>query len=272
MGSVPARVAARVKDGLKRLQPIIEQAKTRDVGEADTSTLVKDILSDIFGYDRYTEITAEFQIKGTYCDLAIKIDNKLALLVEVKAINLDLKEAFVKQAVDYAANQGVEWVVLTNAQIWQVYRISFGKPITQELLISLDLSKVNHKNEDDLETIYLLSREAQGKSLLDEYHVQRQALSRFFVGAIVLSEPVVTTIRRELKRISPDVRIDLEEITHVLTQEVLKREVLEGEKAIEAQKKVAKAAAKAQKAKAERATNADSGTGDIGSEAAASDS
>lgn len=252
MPTIPSKVEARVKEALKRFQPVIEQAKARDVGEADTSTLVKDILADLFGYDKYTEITAEFQIKGTYCDLAIKIEGKLALLIEVKAVNLELKESFIKQAVDYAANQGVEWVVLTNAQTWQVYKVSFGQPISHELLMSLNFSVLSYKNESDMESMFLLTREAQGKSLLDEYLQQRQALSRFCVGAVVLSEPVLAVVRRELKRLSPDVRIDVEEIAHVLTEEVIKREVLEGDRAADAKRKLSKAAAKPLRSKVEK--------------------
>lgn len=252
MPTIPAKVETRIKDALKRFQPVIEQAKTRDVGEADTSTLVKDILAELFGYDKYTEITAEYQIKGTYCDLAIKIEGKIVLLIEVKAVNLDLKESFVKQAVDYSANQGVEWVLLTNAQTWQLYKVSFGQPISHELLMSLHFAALSHKNEGDMETLFLLTREAQGKSLLDEYHEQRQALSRFCVGAVVLSEPVIAVVRRELKRLSPDVRISVEEIAQVLTNEVIKREVLEGDRAVEANKKLAKAAAKTLRAKSEK--------------------
>jgi len=67
-------------------------------------------------------------IRGTYCDLAVRIDGALALLIEAKAIGLELKDAFVKQAVDYAANQGVEWVVLTNAIVWRANKVNFGKP------------------------------------------------------------------------------------------------------------------------------------------------
>ena len=35
--------------------------------------IVADILSEIFGYDKYNEVTSEYAIKGTYCDLAIKL-------------------------------------------------------------------------------------------------------------------------------------------------------------------------------------------------------
>ena len=40
-------------------------------------------------------------------------NGKLHYLIEVKAIGSDLKENHVKQAVDYAANEGVDWVLLT---------------------------------------------------------------------------------------------------------------------------------------------------------------
>ncbi len=43
-------------------------------------------------------------IRGTIYDLAVKLDGALALLIEVKAIGLDLKDQHIKQAVDHAAN------------------------------------------------------------------------------------------------------------------------------------------------------------------------
>jgi len=52
---------------------------------------------------------------------------------------------------------------------------------------------------------------------------------------------VLDVIRRELRRVSPDVKIDNEEIRQVLVNEVLKRDVVEGEKATEASKKITKA-------------------------------
>ena len=115
MASIPKKVAERLVSGLKRYQPILAAAKARDVGETDTVTIIKDMLADVFGYDKYSELTSEYAIRGTFCDLAVKLDGKLSTLIEVKAIGIDLKEQHVKQAVDYAANQGVDWVLLTRA-------------------------------------------------------------------------------------------------------------------------------------------------------------
>jgi hypothetical protein len=250
---IPSKIEQRIKDALKRFQPLVESAKARDIGEADTSTLIKDIFAELLGYDKYAEITAEFMIKSTYCDLAVKLDGKIALLIEVKAVGVELKEAHVKQAIDYGANQGVEWVLLTNGQTWNLYKITFGQPIGQELLFTFQFSALSAKNAEDLQALYLLSKEGQGKSLLNEYHQQKQVLSRFILGAIALGEPVLTAIRRELKKLSPDAKIDLNEIKNVLAAEVFKRDVLEGDGADEAKKKLARAAKKLEREKAKSA-------------------
>ena len=246
--AIPKKVAERLVAGIKRYQPVLASAKARDVGEADTVTIIKDMLADIFGYDKYSEVTSEFAIRGTYCDLATKIDGVLQTLIEVKAIGLDLKEPHVKQAIDYAANQGVDWVVLTNGICWRVYHVIFAKPIGQELVVNIDFSSLSTRSESDLETLYLWCKEGWQKSVLSDYHTQKQALSRFFVGAMLLTEPVLDVIRRELRRVSPDVRIDTDQISEVLANEVIKREVLEGDKADEARKKINRAAAKALRA------------------------
>ena len=54
----------------------------------------------------------------------------------------------------------------------------------------------------------------------------------------MLSEPVLKVVRRELRRLSPDVKTQLREIRTALSQEVLKREVVEGDKANQAARQV----------------------------------
>jgi len=249
MARLPKKAVERIIAGLKRFQPILAAAKARDVNESDTVVMVTDLLQDLFGYDKYAEITSEHMIRGTFCDLAVKLDGTLALLIEVKAIGLDLKEQHVKQAVDYAANQGVEWVALTNGALWKVYKVSFSKPISHELVVDLDLLNMNPRNSEHIELIGLLAKEGWQKANLGDYASQRQALSRFTLGALLLSDSVLEVLRREIRRLAPEVRIDTEEIKVALEAEVLKREVLEGEKAEAARKQVAKAAGRALRAK-----------------------
>ena len=199
--SVPAKVSARVATGIKRFQPVLTNAKARDVNESDTVVIVMDMLQEIFGYDKYSDITSEHAIKGTFCDLAIKLEGAVTLLIEVKAIGLDLKDAHVKQAVDYAANQGVEWVVLTNGIKWRVYKVIFAKPIDHDLVVEMNALELNPKSDEHLQLVWLLAKEGWHKAGLDEYQMHRQALSRFFLGAVMLSDQVLDVVRRELRRL-----------------------------------------------------------------------
>jgi hypothetical protein len=244
-GSVPKRAAERIATGLKRFQPILAAARARDVNESDTVVIITDLLQEVFGYDKYSEITSEHMIRGTFCDLAIKLEGSLTLLIEAKAIGLELKEQFVKQAVDYAANQGVEWVALTNAIVWRVYRVTFTRPIEHELVVDLDLLSMNSRSADHVELLGLLSKEGWQRARLGDYASQKQALSRFTLGGLVLSDPVLEVVRREVRRLSPDVRVDIEEIRSALRVDVLKREVLEGEKAEAARRQITKAQGRA---------------------------
>lgn len=244
MAALPAKVSTRIAAALKRFQPILDTAKARDANESDTVIIVMDLLSEIFGYDKYAEITSEHAIRGTFCDLAIKIDGTLSLLIEVKAIGTDLKDQHVKQATDYAANQGCEWVALTNGIVWRAYKVTFTKPIEHELVVEFNLSSINPRKEAELELVGVLCKEGWQKARLGSFHEQRQALSRYTIGAILLSDPVLGVLRRELRRTSPDIRIDEVQIRDVLVAEVLRREVFEGEKADAAKRRVSRAASR----------------------------
>lgn len=252
MAIIPQKIQARISDGLKKFQPIIESAKIRDVSESDTVVMLTGVLSDILGYDKYVDITTELAIRGTYCDLALKIDGKIAILLEAKAVGLDLKEAHVKQAVDYAANKGIEWVILTNSVNWRVYKVVFSKPIQNILVCDIDFLKLRPKAIQDIEQLFLLSKEAVAKNSLDEYFTQKQATNKFMIGNLLSEESVLNSLKKELRLIYPDIKVTNEEIKNVLLSDVIKREILEGEASEEAKKKIAKANKRKEKLKVEK--------------------
>jgi hypothetical protein len=98
--ATPKKALDRIAANLKRYQSILSAAKTRDVSESDTCVIVADMLADLLGYDKYAEVTTEFAIRGTFVDLAVKVDGQVRFLIEVKAIGVDLKDGHVKQAID----------------------------------------------------------------------------------------------------------------------------------------------------------------------------
>lgn len=249
MASVSTKIASRIGDGLKKFQPILSAAKAKDVNESNTVVIVTDILSEIFGFDKYSEITTEHAIKSTYCDLAVMIDGNIKVLIEVKAIGLDLKEPHVKQAIDYAANKGIEWVILTNGICWKVFKVTFAKPIGQEIVVDIDLLALSHKNSGHIEILFLASREGVQKYALEEYYTQKQATNKFILGNLILSEDILNAIRKELRQIYPDIKVQIEEIKDTLEKDVLKRDVVEGEEAEKARKKIVRADRRQQKEK-----------------------
>lgn len=264
MINIPAKVKDRLVSGIKRFQPILIKAKDKDINESDTVTIVVDMLSELFGYDKYTEITSELAVKRTFCDLAIKLDGTIRLLLEVKAAGLNLKDQHIKQAVDYGSNSGVEWVILTNGVTWKVYKVIFAKPITTDLLYEIDMTSLSAKKQGDIELLYYLTREAMsksGKATLDEYHQQKQILNKFMLGQVVLSEDVLNAIRKSLKRIAPETKVSADEIRQILSDEVIKREVLDDEKAAACKKQLLKSEKTVKRAK-EKATVTDNDSSD----------
>lgn len=241
MSVVSAKVAERLSTGLRRFQTILANARQRDINEADTVTIVKDMLADVWGFDKYSEVTAEHAIRGTFCDLAVLVGGEMALLIEVKAVGIDLKAGHTRQAVDYTANRGIDWIARTNGWCWHLYRMTFTKPIEAERVVEFDVTELDPKRPADLDTLYVLSCEGMQKSALEEYHTQRQATDRFLLAAAILSDPVLQVIRRELRRLNADVRIGVDEVRAVLAADVLKREVVDGEKSAEALARVQKA-------------------------------
>lgn len=244
MVTIPAKVKDRLIYGIKKFQPIVSKAQAKDINESDTVTIISDILSDVFGYDKYIEITSEYAIKKTYVDLAIKLNGTPKLLIEAKSAGLDLKDQHIKQAVDYGANAGVEWVILTNSVNWKVYNISFGKPVSADLVYEFDFKKINPKKQADLETLYYLTREAMtkgNKTALDEFHNQQQIVNRFTITHIILTDKVLDTIRLSLRKMSSDAKVSNEEIQKIILDEIIKRDILDDDKATDARKKVQRA-------------------------------
>ena len=244
---VNQKTRTRIVGELKQFIQVIEDAKKRDISESDTVVIIGDMLASVMGYRKYTEITTEFAIRGTYVDLAIKINGEVWFLIEAKAINTELKPPHVKQAVDYAANQGIEWVVLTNATRWQVYRVGFGQPITSTLVLDLDLPSAGHRSDAAIEVFGNLSREAFTKSSMQQVFHHRQATSAYALTALLLAEETLSGMRRELRRLNPGLRIETDEIAQILKTEVIKRDLVESDEAIKAAaslKKLGSAAAR----------------------------
>ena len=240
MTTIPKKVADRLNSAVPKFQRILQVAKDRDLNESDTVSILNDILAEVFGYDKYLEVTSELMIRGTYCDLAIKIDNKIQFLLEAKAVNIELKDNHVKQAIDYGANKGIQWVILTNGIEWRLYRIRFEQPINYDFVFNLNFLTISSKADKDKELMFLICKEGLQKSAREDYHEKIQSINKYVIGNLILSRAVVNNLRKELRKLSKGIRVEENDIKQIIRNEVLKREIFEGEDAIRAQQKVSK--------------------------------
>lgn len=248
--AITKKVSDRLATQLKKYQLILSEAKDRDISESDTVVIIADMLADVLGYKKYVEITTEFAIRGTYVDLAVKVGSDVRFLLEAKAIGQSLKDQHVKQAIDYGANHGIEWIVLSNGARWQVYKIHFRQPIDKSLIFEIDLLQTNAKDAKFIECFGNLSRECFTQSSMTAFSQQQQATSKFSIAALLTSEPLLQALRKELRKISSSLKIEDEQLKFILQNDVLKRETVDGDEAKQAQDFLKQAAKQAAKAKA----------------------
>lgn len=232
--AVPKKAADRIANNIRRYQSILTGARARDIAESDTVVIIGDMLSDMLGYDKYTEVTTEFAIRGTFVDLAVKVGQDIRFLIEAKAVGVDLKDGHVKQAVDYAANQGIEWVVLTNGWIWRVYKLHFRQPVDKSLVFDLDLLQLTPRSSTLLDCFGNLSREGFTPNSMAAVFQQQQATSKFSLAAVLQSPTMLGALRKELRRVFSGLKVDEEQLLSVLVTDVLKREVVDSDEAKQA--------------------------------------
>jgi len=137
----------------------------------------------------------------------------------------------VKQAIDYAANEGIEWVVLTNGANWRIYKVHFGQPIEKILVCELDALGTSVRSPEVLECFGNLSREGFSKGTMAEFLMHKQVTNKFTVAAVLQTDFVLEVLRREIRRMSSGVKVEVEYLRSLLRDEVLKRDLVEGDEA-----------------------------------------
>ena len=191
----------RVSQAIKRFKPVVEQLRARDVVEADTRHLVTDILCEMLGYDKYEDLTAEYSVKGEYADYGIRLNKQIEAFVEVKRISTQLKAAHLRQVESYALKEGVEWAVLTNAQVWQVYKLELrqGEKSDPLLVMEVDLLSEDMKSSEKVAKMFLFTKEGLSKGRLGEFMKMREALSERTLRPILVSNEVVEAVRKAVR-------------------------------------------------------------------------
>lgn len=203
-----------IKEGVKKFSKIIEMAVKRSLNESDTSNIINDLLGEVLWYDKFFDVTTEYKIKWQYADYGVKIDDKLTFIIEVKAVWVNLNDNHIFQAASYASTEWVEWVVLTNLKEWNVYHLSFGSRIDQELVLTLDFID-EIKNAKFMEKMSCIHKEGFKKWFLKNLWNQKVAMSGNNFKKVLTSQPVIKVIQKELSKAS-GIKIGENDISEML--------------------------------------------------------
>jgi len=141
---------------------------------------------------------------------------------------------------NYGANKGISWVILTNGVEWKLYKIRFEQPINHDIVATINFLAISHKSEKDLDVLFLLSKEGLAKNARDDYYDMIQSVNRYVIGNLLLTSDVLNCIRKELKKLADGLRVEESEIERIIRNEVIKREIFEGDESTRAQQKIAK--------------------------------
>jgi len=212
-----------IRKDLKKYLPHLLKAAEDNLNEADTLQRLTKVFEDVLGYDAMSEISRESSVKDRYVDVALKVEDAVRILVEVKSASTTLRDRHIEQAQNYAANGNVRWVLLTNGVAWNLYHLTFEEGIESTLAFSVGLTP--DLDDKAVELLSLLHRQCVKKGDLDEYWEQRVALSPASIGRALFTEEALKFIRREIRR-REGILIDEEDLAQAI-HEMLSTEARE---------------------------------------------
>ena len=173
--------------------------KITELDESGTRLMINDFLLNTLGYLPIEEIKTEYMIRGTYADYVIQIKGVRHFLIEVKALSIQLSENHLRQAINYGANEGIDWVLLTNGRNFDFYKVIFNKPIEAKKIFSIDLSN-SAKLKENAEFIEFLHRDSVLHKGLDLLWNKTEALNPEYIAGYLYDSTITNFIKRNLKK------------------------------------------------------------------------
>jgi hypothetical protein len=170
----------------------------QELDESGTRLLVNELLTNVLGYQTIEEIKTEYMIRGTYADYVIQTKGTRHFLIEVKALSFELSDKHLRQAINYGANEGIDYAMLTNGKEIHFYKILFNKPIESKLVFKIDLSDLT-RLKDAAEWLQHLHRDAVVEKSLDRLWKRFTALDAYTIAALLFHPRVTTFLKRELR-------------------------------------------------------------------------
>lgn len=160
---------------IENLRAQIERHRRKGLKEYSTRTILIDPLLEALGWDVRDPDVVELEyptIDGKSVDYALKINRKPVLLIEAKQLADPLEDVkAITQVVGYAANDGIEWCVLTNGVRYKVYSTSERAAAPEKLLFEVSIDPRDSPGlsvQQVSDQLSRLSRESLARGTLDD--------------------------------------------------------------------------------------------------------
>ena len=206
----------KLLNAIKKYRKKYLDGNLTELDESGTRLMINSFLSDVLGYKPIEEIKTEYMIKGTYADYVVQVNAKRHFLVEVKALSFQLSEKHLRQTINYGANEGIDYALLTNGRDFQFYKIIFDKPIDARNMFTIDLGDTSSL-KSAVEFFQHLHKESTTKNNFKSLWNKCEAIDPLNVAGILISQPVVTLIRKLIKN-KYNERCQEEDITQSITR------------------------------------------------------
>ena len=196
--------------------------KLIELDESGTRLMINSFLTEVLEFIPIEEVKTEYMIRGTYADYIIQTKGVRHFLVEVKSLSLALSEKHLRQAINYGANEGIEWALLTNGKQFDFYKILFNKPIEARKIFSIDLCDTSQLKYC-VDILQFIHRESVLDKGLDQLWNKTLALDPTYVAGLLYTQPVIRFIMRVLGR-KFRCRFTEDEIMHSINK-IVKEEI-----------------------------------------------
>jgi hypothetical protein len=172
--------------------------KSMELDESGTRLMINSFLTDVLGYEPIEEVKTEYMIRGTYADYVVQIKGVQHFLVEVKALSLQLSANHLRQATNYGANEGIDFILLTNGKSFDFYKVLFNQPIEIKKIFSIDLSTTDSVKQG-IDYLQFLHRDSVTHKGLDFLWNKTMALNPEYIAGLLYDPKVINFVKKTLK-------------------------------------------------------------------------
>lgn len=172
--------------------------KSMELDESGTRLMINSFLIDVLGYEPIEEVKTEYMIRGTYADYVVQIKGVQHFLVEVKALSLQLSANHLRQATNYGANEGIDFILLTNGRSFDFYKVLFNQPIEIKKIFSIDLSTTDGVKQS-IDYLQFLHRDSVTHKGLDFLWNKTMALNPEYIAGLLYDPKVINFVKKTLK-------------------------------------------------------------------------